>query len=498
METGKILIVDDDPVVRSVLSDLLKTVGNYQTDSANDGLEGIKKVKDNDYDIVFTDLTMPRLTGMDFLKEMKKIRPQLPVVVITGQGTLENAVNAMREGAKDFITKPFNIETVTSVAARTIGEKNLLDKILSSGDHDSSIARLNKELFKKLQEISVLQALSSEIDGLYDNKNIYERIVEMGSRIIAAKEVSFGIIENGWFKTKSSLGTNAKNINIANTIFERVVKSQTHCLATCGEINPHTGKPLTAPFFSIPFAIHDEVFAILNFSDKTDGTSFTDDEISLALTFVKKAAQRIENNALYEVFYNNLINTLKSLVISIEARDPYTQRHSERVTRYALQIAEVMNISAEGRDAISFGGYLHDIGKIGVRDTILLKPGKLTPEEFAEIKMHPVIGDNIIKPIRFFPKERELILHHHENFDGSGYPNGLAGNEIPLTARILAVADTYDAMTTSRLYRTASTHDAAVAELRRCSGTQFDGEIVRAFFQTLARRGPDHGTETGR
>jgi response regulator RpfG family c-di-GMP phosphodiesterase len=498
METGKILIVDDDPVVRSVLSDLLETVGNYQTDSAGDGLEAIKKVKDNDYDIVFTDLTMPRLTGIDFLKESKKIRPQLPVVVITGNATLESAVNAMREGARDFITKPFNITAVASVAERTIGEKRLLSKLVSSGDLDGSLGRLNKELFRKLQEISVLQALSSEIDDLYDNKKIYERIVEMASRIISAKEVTFGIIEHDSFKIKSSMGTSIRNVPVANSLLERVIASQTYYLASFGEISPHTGRPLTIPFFSIPMTMHNEVFAILNIADKADGSGFTEDEISLVLTFVKKAAQRIENNALYEVFYNNLINTLKSLVISIEARDPYTQRHSERVTRYALQIADVMHISPEGKDAISFGGYLHDIGKIGVRDTILLKPGKLTPEEFAEIKMHPVIGDNIIKPIRFFPKERELILHHHENFNGSGYPGGLAGDNIPLTARILAVADTYDAMTTSRPYRTALSHEHAVAEIRRCSQTQFDADVVRAFLQTHDKKENDYGTETGR
>jgi len=296
---------------------------------------------------------------------------------------------------------------------------------------------------------------------------------------------------------KDAIGTIIRTINVANTFFERVIESRTYYIAMCGEINPHTEKQLTSPFFSIPFTIHNEVFGILNFSNKADGAGFTDDEIALALTFAKKAAQRIENNALYEVFYSNLINTLKSLVISIEARDPYTQRHSERVTRYALQIADIMHVPAEGKDAISFGGYLHDIGKIGVRDTTLLKPGKLTPEEFAEIKMHPVIGDNIIKPIRFFPKERELILHHHENFNGSGYPHGLAGHAIPLTARILAVADTYDAMTTSRPYRTALSHENAVAEILRCASTQFDAEVVRAFLQSDVRKEQDHGIETG-
>ncbi len=486
METGRILIVDDDPIVRSVLSDLLETVGNYTTDCAEDGMDGIKKVTTNDYDVVFTDLTMPRLTGIEFLKESKKIRPQLPVVVITGHGTLENAVNAMREGAKDFITKPFNIATVASVAERTIGEKKLLENILGPRSHDRSIDRLNTELFKKLQEISMLQALSSEIDSLYDNKKIYEQIVEMASRIIPAKEVSFGIIENGWFKTKSALGASLKHISVANTLFAYVVESQSHHIAMSGEINPHTGRTLNAQFFSVPFTIHNEVFGILNFCNKLDGTGFTDGEISLVLTFAKKAAQRIENNALYEVFYNNLTNTLKSLVSSIEARDPYTQRHSDRVTRYALEIANVMNLPPDQKDAISFGGYLHDIGKIGVRDTTLLKPGRLTPEEYAEIKLHPVIGDTIIKPITFFPKEREVILYHHERFDGSGYPHGLAGARIPLIARIVAVADTYDAMTTSRPYRTALTHEQAVTEIKRCANTQFDGDVVRAFLQTAA------------
>jgi HD-GYP domain-containing protein (c-di-GMP phosphodiesterase class II) len=217
-----------------------------------------------------------------------------------------------------------------------------------------------------------------------------------------------------------------------------------------------------------------------------------DDEIYVGLTFAKKAALRIENNALYEVLYNNLVNNLKSLVISIEARDSYTKQHSERVTDYALQIVEVMNICGEEKDAIQFGGYLHDVGKIGVRDTVLLKPGKLTDEEMEEIKMHPVIGDNIIKPLRFFPKERELILYHHERIDGTGYPHGISGDSIPTTVRILSVADTYDAMTSSRPYRIARTHDFAIEELKRCSGTQFDAEIVHAFMQTKAGRGMTH------
>ena len=486
MDESRILIVDDDPLVRDVLSAIFSHSGNYRAEIACDGSEGLKKIRENDFDVVFTDITMPGINGIDFMKTAFKSNPSLPVVVITGNSTIENAINAMREGAKDFITKPFNVSTVTSVADRLIGERRLLKKIDRGDTRDSFIGRLNSELFKRLQEVSVLQSVSAELDSLHSNKEIYEKVVEMVSRLLMVKEVSFGIIENGFLKIRTAVGVRTRDIPIAGSLFEYVVATGKHYLSTFGEISPHTGGPLTTPFFAIPFTINNEVFGIINLTNKVDGTAFTDDEISLALTFAKKAAQRIENNALYEVFYNNLVNTLKSLVNSIEARDSYTKQHSERVTTYALRIAEAMHLSAEDRDALGFGGYLHDIGKIGVRDTILLKPEKLTPEERDEINLHPVIGGNIIKPLRFFPKERELILHHHEHFNGRGYPDGLSGTSIPLTARILAVADAYDAMTSSRPYRQARTHEHAAAELVRNANTQFDGEIVRAFLQGSA------------
>lgn len=492
MKMSRILIVDDDPLIRDVLSAIFSNAGNYQTESVADGTAGIEKVKENSYDIVFTDLAMPGISGIDFVKEAVRLRPALPVVVISGNSTLDAAVNAMREGAKDFITKPFTPATIKAVADRVLSEKRLLNG-LNPGGYESSIGRLNAELFRKLQEITIFQSISSELDSLYENKEIYEKIVEMTSRLLRVRKVSFGIVEDGVLRMHRALGVPIRDIPLAGSLFERVVRTREHYLADSGEYNPHTGELLASPFFSIPFTINNEVFGIVSLSNKADGTEFTRDEVSLALTFAKKAAQRIENNALYEVFYTNLINTLKSLVISIEARDFYTKQHSERVTNYALQIADAMHLGPEEKDALRFGGYLHDIGKIGVRDTILLKPGRLTPEERKEINLHPVIGANIIKPLRFFPKERELIMHHHENFDGSGYPERLAGDKIPVTARILAVADAYDAMTSSRPYREAKGSDFAVEELKQCSNMQFDGQVVRAFIQTLAEGGEGSG-----
>ncbi len=492
MEKGNILIIDDEPIVRDVLSDMLGCVGGHVTDYAVDGSEGINKIKNNEYDLIFTDLKMPKLNGIDFLREAKSINPSTPVVVITGYSTLDNAITAMKEGARDFITKPFKIDEIASLVNIILGEMRLLKRISESGDDRVSIERANRELFKRLEEISILQAISTELDSLYNNKEIYERIVEMVSRLLKVKEASFCIVSNGCLKTKKASGREKKDVTIDGTLFEKVIKEKNYCLASYGEIDPYSGAPLTSPIFSIPFVINDEVFGLLNLSNKIDGSSFKENEISLALTFSRKAALRIENNALYDVLYNNLVNTLKSFVLSIEARDPYTKHHSERVTLYALQIAEVMNIGSDDKDAIGFGGYLHDIGKIGVRDTVLLKPGKLSDEEMEEIKLHPIVGDDIIRPLNFFPKERELIRHHHEKFDGSGYPDNLAGDKIPLIARILQIADTYDAMTSTRPYRKALGHDVAVKELKRFAHTQFDGEVVHAFLQTPAGKGKGH------
>lgn len=492
MNKGKILIVDDDAMVRDVLSDVLRKAGGYFTDVAIDGLDGLKKVRDHEYDMVFTDLSMPGLSGIDLLKEVKRIDPTLPIVVITAYSTIENAITAMKEGARDFITKPFHIEKITSTADRILGEKRLLGNILNKVSYNESIELLNQELFRKLQEIAILQTISSELDLIYDNKKIYQRIVEMASTLLKVREASFGIVEKGYLRLKGVIGVTKKDIAIQDSILEKVISTKNYYLATYGESNPHTGAPLASPLLSIPLAMNEEVFGILNLSDKADGTGFSEDEVYLAITFAKKAALRIENNALYEVLYTNLVNTLKSLVMSIEARDSYTKQHSERVTAYALEIAEVMNLIEDEKDVIRFGGYLHDIGKIGVRDTVLLKPGRLTEEEKAEIKLHPVIGGNIIKPIKFLPKERELVLYHHERFDGKGYPEGLEGEKIPRIARILAVADTYDAMTSSRPYRSAKTHEFAINELKRCSNTQFDGEVVKAFLNTMTGRGRIH------
>ncbi|MFD0824202.1 HD-GYP domain-containing protein [Neobacillus sp. M.A.Huq-85] len=179
------------------------------------------------------------------------------------------------------------------------------------------------------------------------------------------------------------------------------------------------------------------------------------------------------------------IEMIKVLSKALDSRDTYTSQHSENVAKYALKIAKKMKLSAELCDMTQKAGLLHDIGKIGVPEHILKKPGKLTEEEYSIIKEHPLIGNEIIKHVSSFHETGILdgVLYHHERYDGKGYPHGLKGEEIPLIARILAVADTFDAMTSKRVYRTELDVHKTLAEIEQNKGTQFDPEIAEVFLR---------------
>lgn len=182
---------------------------------------------------------------------------------------------------------------------------------------------------------------------------------------------------------------------------------------------------------------------------------------------------------------DSYLDSVLALVRAIEAKDTYTQGHSERVTKYALMVGEKMGFNAKEMKLLEFAGLLHDIGKIGIKESVLMKVEPLTKEEFAEITEHPRIGYRIIELVKFLGEIRAAVLHHHERFNGNGYPDHLAGEQIPLWARIIAVADAFDAMQSERPYRGAFSMEKAVEELLSGKGTQFDPKVVDIFLKVL-------------
>ena len=209
------------------------------------------------------------------------------------------------------------------------------------------------------------------------------------------------------------------------------------------------------------------------------------EQMELFVDITNQAAVAIDNAQMYTRLEEAFWSTIRSLAEAIDAKDSYTRGHSDRVADYAEALARKLDLEEDMLSAVRCAGYLHDTGKIGIPDAILLKPGKLTEDEFSQIMGHPILSHKIIEPVQFPYEVKPLVRHHHEHIDGSGYPDGLVGEEIPLGARIIGIADAYEAMTSDRPYRVALSRPAALDELKRCAGTQFDSDLVEAFLEVI-------------
>jgi HD-GYP domain-containing protein (c-di-GMP phosphodiesterase class II) len=230
----------------------------------------------------------------------------------------------------------------------------------------------------------------------------------------------------------------------------------------------------------IPLTIGDRTIGSFKFTSIGMRTLSADDK-QILHTLASQAAIAIENARLFERTQNAYYDTISSLAVAIEKRDPYTSGHSERVTAYASDLARFLNLSSKEIDVLQYSGLLHDIGKIGVSDSILNKKSILSENDYHLIKEHPLLGDAILSPLRFLENSQQVVKYHHERWDGGGYPDGLKGECIPLLARLISVADAFDAMTTDRPYRKAMSKEDALAEIDAGLGSQFDPDIGKAF-----------------
>lgn len=235
---------------------------------------------------------------------------------------------------------------------------------------------------------------------------------------------------------------------------------------------------------SVPIGTKDKIIGVFNVNNKKEGT-FIKSDLSLFSILASEIGVAIKNARLYQDIKQGLLNTVKALAVAVDAKDPYTQGHSERVARYSSAIAKEMGLPKERIDEIEIAARLHDVGKIGVSEKILGKPAKLTNEEWEIIKEHPKTSVKILEPVAFPSKIISYVLYHHERPDGKGYPNGISRDVIPLGASIIKVADAFDAMTSARPYRPALSSDQAIKELKKNAGTQFDPEIVSTFLKVL-------------
>jgi len=248
-------------------------------------------------------------------------------------------------------------------------------------------------------------------------------------------------------------------------------------------VQPEHKHLFEAPVLCSPLILHDNILGIIAISGRANG-GFEDEELGLLFNLASQTAVAIENSKLNQDLEATYFETISALALAVDAKDKYSRGHLDRVAHYCVMIAQKMELDEQEIKTLRDAARLHDLGKIGIPDEVLTKPGPLDDQEWILMRKHPEIGEGIIKPIRSLEHLCDIIRHHHEKLDGTGYPDRLKGNEITKLVRITTVSDIYDALTTDRSYRPKMSSKQACAELRKMAGA-IDQEIVEVFIQTL-------------
>lgn len=359
----------------------------------------------------------------------------------------------------------------------------------------SSVILEEKILYE--EELSLLLKIGQEISTSIKIDDIAKSIVDNISRILNVQTCSILMpVVSGDLQIRYAIGLNEdivssarikKGASISGRVFttnEAIIINYLHQDLRFRNINEENY--YTRTLASVSISIKGEVLAVLNASCKKNEQPFASEDIRFLKGIAAEAAIALNSAKLYEELQQSYIKTITVLASTIDAKDPYTLRHSENVTKFSLAIAQEMNLAQVEIETLRIASLLHDIGKIAIRDGVLSKPSKLTDEEFVEIQKHAAKGEEILNEVPFLKKASLLVRHHHEWFNGSrGYPDKISGHQIELGARIIGVADSLDAMISDRPYRKALTITEACAELNKNSGTQFDPEIVRVFMKIM-------------
>jgi len=501
----KILFVDDEENILDIASEYFQHKG-YQVFTAKNGLEAVKILGGKNIDCCFTDINMPEMDGLELAEHIRKADNTIPVIVMTGYPSLENTIRTLKNGVVDFLIKPVNLNQMEVCLKRVLRERQLfIENIILKKEIEGKeqLERLNRELLYKVEELNILNKIMSDFTITSSSSDVFKRLVDITIKIIHADEARFYIINEAVkrpfevtadfadFKSKNnettvSILNKAKSpASIDKAIEKLIIETVSDGIPLL--ISENKGASSlpedVLSFMVVPLAIREKVFGVLTARIKKSDIRFTEKDLYYLSFMTNKAAYVIENLALYENIYENLFSTLYAFVKAIEARDPYTQQHSDRVTDIAIIIGKEMGCTSEELEILNFAGHLHDIGKIGIRDAILLKPSSYTEEEYNIIKEHPIIGASIVGQLGLLDSEKQIIKYHHEYFDGTGYPDGLKKEEIPLLARILSVADVYDAISSDRAYRKKMEKNKAIKIIKEGRGTQFDPDVVDTFLK---------------
>lgn len=469
----RILVVDDEKVIRDMLADFLGMEG-YVVRTAEDGASALSELEKGHYDLVISDLKMPRMGGIQLLDAIGKTAPDAITVIMTGFGTVETAIDAMKRGAYDYVLKPFKLDEVVHVVQRGIEKQRMAAENLRLREA-LSLYKVSEAIAASLSLDQVLETVAdscvSEVRG-----DLVSTWLDSGEGTYFERQH----IRGADVPADASLGRLDPAKILAHLRADPLLEHGPNSARFFAET---PGLPLTS-LVAVPLRIQQRFLGFIAVASVTKVKRFDEGQRKLLAIIASRAAAAIENARLYEDLQATFQQTIQGLAKAIDKMDRYTAGHSDRVAIYATVLARRLGLDPAAVEIVRQSALMHDIGKIGCVLN-LNKPGKLTNDEYEVFKKHPAYGRDILDPIKFLHPLIPGVHLHHERWDGRGYPLKMKGNEIPIIARIISVADTYDAMTSDRSYRRALPHEVAITEIDRCRSTQFDPDIAGQFSENI-------------
>jgi response regulator RpfG family c-di-GMP phosphodiesterase len=473
----RVLVVDDEPSIREVLTDFL-TLDGYDVVSVPDGEHAVQRLDAQTFDAVLLDLKMPGISGLDVLVHIQQLDPAPLVIMMTGYGTVETAIEAMKRGAWDYILKPFKVPEVIRLLERGLAQR-----------------RLEAENIQ-LREAVQIYELSQKIAATLDLEPICELLIETARR-------EYGPDAAGvWLRDARGVWSCARRWARAELGVAELEALGQPALALWADTGaqpsvmrgdaarvylPGLESGRGVSLLALPLRSKGALLGALVVTALDEARLAREGTRKLLSVLCDHASAAIENAGLYGELQQTFKQTIQALANLLEDKDPYTRGHSERVGKYARMIAQGLGLARAQVEEIADCALMHDIGKLGIRYEDLNKAEPLTEAEYEMFKSHTTRGKWILEPVKFLKHLIPGVYHHHERWDGRGYPLGLKGEDIPLEARILAIADTYDAMTSHRAYRRALPHDVAMREIQAFAGKQFDPRLVEVFVREMSR-----------
>ena len=483
-----ILVLEDQPAVREVMSEVVQDLNvDIHVGEASSLQEARRALAEQHWDGLVTDLSLGDGQSLALIEELRMAGNDMPVILVSGFLSPERVQQAGRLHVAHVLAKPFDPEVLLDCMRTSLlsGTEHTVDKHAKTTTRHSH--RLLPEMFEMDRRLGLLYRMFDEIPKRHDVSGICQAALNLAMEMVHAergfltlferKQEMMVVVANQQMEDE----TLEMQCALADTPFYPLIYGEEECIEVLpcdGAVEPCWKGIHAEHYVAIPVSLQGIHMGVLCLIDRKEHSPLKSDERHLLGLLVKKLDTLLDNRAVHAALADSMNQTLIALVRSLEARDRYTKDHSLRVGQLSMLFAEELGLDEETIQVIRTGGCLHDIGKVGVADAVLLKPGRYTDAEFAKMKAHPGIGDAILKNMDNLVRERLMVRHHHERMDGRGYPDGLQGEEIPFEARIVCVADAIDAMTTHRVYRMARPLSFCLEQLKNNSGIQFDSQVV--------------------